>query len=804
MNNIYLLRNMKVAFQFSILVINNLFSDGLVLSHLPDGPTAYFKINTLEYTKQIKGAGESTSHLPEVILNNFKTRLGHTIGRMLACLFPHTPQYTGRRAVTFHNQRDYIFFRHHRYEFKENGERAALHELGPRFTLRLKWLQKGTYDTREGEYEWTLKRHEMKTSCLDFSLSVEDQEDNDWVDCFNELAITSFPNFNELRRSGHLCDVTIECQEGCVFRAHRSVLAATIPFFYVMFTTDMMESHSENIKISEIDAETMETILNFVYTGKIKFSSKNLEKIVRAADYFQLTIISDRCADLLTSRINAANVLGIRQFAIQHNSPQAVAVANRFIQRHFTEVVSGEEFLSLDFSTLTQILSWDELHVDSEEQTFEAAVKWLEHDIETRKILSPRVFAAVRMPLLKPSFLADEVSKNAIIRNSIECRDLVDEAKNFHLIPERRPLLHSFKITARLCSDVPGLIYAVGGFNSAGGVPIHRKSSASMVEMYDPLVGKWCLTKTMLSSRSRVGVVVVDRKMFVIGGYNGVDRLKCVEVFDSRTSTWEEAPSMIYKRSALCAAAVGDQIYVCGGYDGFTALSAVEAFDLKTEKWTLRRPMLSNRCAAAASVLNGFIYVMGGHNGVVIFNTMERYDPVTHRWEKVASMNTPRCRLSAVTLHGKIYAAGGYNSHFLNTFEVYDPMTDSWKLLAPMNTRRARVSLVANGSLLYAIGGYDGENNLMSMEIYNPATNKWDYGANMIAHEGGVGAGVISVSPKSPLAESNASKLLKRTHSGTIGEAHHYQQPSTSASSVRLRVGLFGDSLRAEDFREEF
>ncbi|KAI1712305.1 brix domain-containing protein [Ditylenchus destructor] len=144
--------------------------NGLILSHLPDGPTAYFKINTLEYTKQIKGAGVSTSHLPEVILNNFKTRLGHTIGRMLACLFPHTPQYTGRRAVTFHNQRDYIFFRHHRYEFKENGERAALHELGPRFTLRLKWLQKGTYDTREGEYEWTLKRHEMETSRRRFFL----------------------------------------------------------------------------------------------------------------------------------------------------------------------------------------------------------------------------------------------------------------------------------------------------------------------------------------------------------------------------------------------------------------------------------------------------------------------------------------------------------------------------------------------------------------------------------------------------------------------------------------------------------
>ena len=44
-----------------------------------------------------------------------------------------------------------------RYEFKKEGTKAALHELGPRITLRLKWLQKGAYDTRSGEYEWVLK-----------------------------------------------------------------------------------------------------------------------------------------------------------------------------------------------------------------------------------------------------------------------------------------------------------------------------------------------------------------------------------------------------------------------------------------------------------------------------------------------------------------------------------------------------------------------------------------------------------------------------------------------------------------------
>lgn len=57
---------------------------------------------------------EPTEHVPEVILNNFTTRLGHSVGRMFASLFPHDPQFIGRQVATFHNQRDYIFFRFHR------------------------------------------------------------------------------------------------------------------------------------------------------------------------------------------------------------------------------------------------------------------------------------------------------------------------------------------------------------------------------------------------------------------------------------------------------------------------------------------------------------------------------------------------------------------------------------------------------------------------------------------------------------------------------------------------------------------
>ena len=62
----------------------------------------------------IQNVGEMTDHHPEVVLTNFTTRLGHTVGRMFAALFPHDPNFHGRRAMTFHNQRDFIFFRNHR------------------------------------------------------------------------------------------------------------------------------------------------------------------------------------------------------------------------------------------------------------------------------------------------------------------------------------------------------------------------------------------------------------------------------------------------------------------------------------------------------------------------------------------------------------------------------------------------------------------------------------------------------------------------------------------------------------------
>ena len=91
--------------------------NAMTFIHLPDGPTAHFKLSSIRLNKDIYGHGVVCANEPELILNNFNTRLGHTIGRFFASLFPHVPDFKGRQAVTFHNQRDFIFFRRHRYVF---------------------------------------------------------------------------------------------------------------------------------------------------------------------------------------------------------------------------------------------------------------------------------------------------------------------------------------------------------------------------------------------------------------------------------------------------------------------------------------------------------------------------------------------------------------------------------------------------------------------------------------------------------------------------------------------------------------
>lgn len=134
---------------------------GLSFLHLPEGPSFYFKVSSFVEVEKIPGHGRPTSHIPELILNNFQTKLGKTVGKLFQTLFPKNPDFQGRQVITLHNQRDHIFFRRHRYIFR-NEEKVGLQELGPQFTLKLRRLQRGIKEETEWEHKPEMDKEKKK------------------------------------------------------------------------------------------------------------------------------------------------------------------------------------------------------------------------------------------------------------------------------------------------------------------------------------------------------------------------------------------------------------------------------------------------------------------------------------------------------------------------------------------------------------------------------------------------------------------------------------------------------------------
>ncbi|OAF71404.1 U3 small nucleolar ribonucleoprotein IMP4 [Intoshia linei] len=134
--------------------------DGLVISHLPYGPTAYFTISNVVMRHDIEAIAKLPESYPHLIFDGFKTDLGFRVTNILKYLFP-VPKLNSKRIVTFSNTEDFISMRHH--AFKKYPE-LKLMELGPRFEMKLYKIILGTIDlVNISKVEW-VHRPFMRTT----------------------------------------------------------------------------------------------------------------------------------------------------------------------------------------------------------------------------------------------------------------------------------------------------------------------------------------------------------------------------------------------------------------------------------------------------------------------------------------------------------------------------------------------------------------------------------------------------------------------------------------------------------------
>jgi U3 small nucleolar ribonucleoprotein protein IMP4 len=130
--------------------------DGMIVSHLPSGPTAYFALSNVVLRHDLKTQLDTMpEEYPHLIFHNFNSRIGDRVVDILKFMFP-VPKLESRRVLSFINKDDFIVFRHHSYQ-KEDYKTVSLEEIGPRFVLKLYQISLGTVDIEHAQTEWVLR-----------------------------------------------------------------------------------------------------------------------------------------------------------------------------------------------------------------------------------------------------------------------------------------------------------------------------------------------------------------------------------------------------------------------------------------------------------------------------------------------------------------------------------------------------------------------------------------------------------------------------------------------------------------------
>ncbi|MPC09491.1 Kelch-like protein 5 [Portunus trituberculatus] len=374
----------------------------------------------------------------------------------------------------------------------------------------------------------------------------------------------------------------------------------------------------------------------------------------------------------------------------------------------------------------------------------QALVVWLKYDLEERTKNMADLLSLVKLPLLSPQFLTDHIETNVLFKENRECQELILEALKYHLLPERRSALQSPRTKPR--KSTVGDMYVVGGMDSNKGIA----AGSTGIERYDLRTNSWTSVGTMTGRRLQFGVAVLDSKLHVVGGRDGLKTLNTVEAYDPATNTWTQLPPMSTHRHGLGVGVLEGPLYAVGGHDGWSYLNTVERWDPQARQWSYVAPMSTSRSTVGVAVLNNRLYAVGGRDGSSCLRTVECYDPHTNKWTPCAPMARRRGGVAVGVVNGFLYAVGGHDAPASNPcasrfdcVERYDPATDTWTQVACLSVGCDSAGVSLLGDRLFCVGGYDGQTYLNLVHAYDPQTNEWTQMAPLI--NGRAGACVVVV-----------------------------------------------------------
>lgn len=285
----------------------------------------------------------------------------------------------------------------------------------------------------------------------------------------------------------------------------------------------------------------------------------------------------------------------------------------------------------------------------------------------------------------------------------------------------------SFVEIRPLVTPQPELVWNVGANlpvalgEVAGGVINGRLyvvgDGSSSTLRYDPTRNTWSssLARRPYPAKDQVAEVF-DGRLYVFGGVvykNGQQALDRVQIYDPATNVWTQGARMPFPSFAAQTALIDGQIYLAGGVtSGNVTTSRVARYDPSTNRWTELAPMPLGRNSAPAGTDGKRLFVFGGRDGGDRphpgLTNVQVYDPATNRWSSInTSVPRPTGGIVKAPYHdGEFYILGGETeTNVVGRVDIYNPETNTWRRGPDMITPRHGIYPLLHAGRIYVAGG---------------------------------------------------------------------------------------------------
>ena len=570
------------------------------------------------------------------------------------------------------------------------------------------------------------------------SYSMESLEQDEYLESVasasDKLSKKMQHQLNEFRQDGTLCDAKLRL-EGKEFDVHKVVLSSSCPYFRTLFTANMKERNQVVIDLKcPVDlVHRMDDFLTFLYTTKVQLTAENVEALIVAADYFNVTELKELGCRFLQQNVNLSNGIALHGFAGRYHCEPLREIARDFLVDNFTAVSQSEEYLLTDPEQLLEIVSNDNIVLFAEEELYEGILRWVKHDVTNRSGCFPELFSKVRLHDVNRNYLADTIAKEGLVTDNPMCSNLLMQT-----------ILDCY-VTKDAANVTPSrfheCVFVNGGREPSG--------ATATSYLFVPSRNAWFKIPSMSTVRYSHGVASMGNNVFVLGGYSKNGFTAEVEQFNLKSRKWSTSQPLPTPMKGMAVAAVGDSLYVAGGIiENGVRLGHLKRYNPETQRWELKAPLNVSRSGASLVAIDNFLYAIGGKaSDNQMLSSTERYSITDDTWERMTDMSHKRAYAVAASVgNGSILVVGGINEvgevdtidhvvvirTYLRSCEMYNPTAGVWFPVAELSCPRAFAGIAVHGEKVYVFGGEGtGTRYHKSVECYDCSTNKWEFVSQM-------------------------------------------------------------------------